>query len=191
MSPENVRRALRIALTKSGIQKSASTHSLRHAFATHLLESGVDIRVPQQLMGHESIRTTARYTRVSAQLVAATPSPLDQAVTTPDEMPAKPEPSEATRAQVDGGTQSPRLELRRKLAAKRTRSRKYVFEYLGRYTHRVGISNHRLLRVDNQRVSFRTKGTDPQCAALLVRIPIPKERSEGRTHLPDPAPAPI
>jgi hypothetical protein len=143
----------------------------------------------------------------------------------------------------------------------------HVFEYLGRYTHRVGISNHRLLSVDNQGVSFRTKGGDqvtvaptefmrrfllhvlpkgfvkirhyglyasgnvntklerareilapgkpkidpieadlmqrileltgldltrcPQCAALLVRIPIPKERSQRRTDLPDPAPAPI
>ena len=53
-------------------------HSLRHSFATHLLERGVDIRVIQTLLGHDKLETTARYTRVATGMIAAVDSPLDE-----------------------------------------------------------------------------------------------------------------
>ena len=62
---------------KAGITKPVTLHSLRHSFATHLLERGVDIRVIQALLGHDKLETTARYTRVATGLIAAVDSPLD------------------------------------------------------------------------------------------------------------------
>jgi integrase/recombinase XerD len=75
---ETVSRALRKAKEKTGINKRVTPHSMRHAFATHLLESGIDIRTIQVLLGHGSLRSTARYTRVSAKHVGSTQSPLDK-----------------------------------------------------------------------------------------------------------------
>ena len=61
----------------AGIKKPVTLHSLRHSFATHLLERGVDIRVIQALLGHHKLETTARYTRVATGMIAAVDSPLD------------------------------------------------------------------------------------------------------------------
>jgi site-specific recombinase XerD len=61
----------------AGIRKRGGIHSLRHSFATHLLEAGMDIRYIQQLMGHESILTTMRYTHVTADKISTFKSPLD------------------------------------------------------------------------------------------------------------------
>lgn len=61
----------------AGIQKRGGIHTLRHSFATHLLESGLDIRYTQQLLGHESILTTMRYTHVTADKISTLKSPLD------------------------------------------------------------------------------------------------------------------
>ena len=70
--------ACREAALRAGIHKRVTVHSLRHAFATHLLENGADIRIIQALLGHSRIDTTARYAAVSPQVVAATVSPLDK-----------------------------------------------------------------------------------------------------------------
>jgi integrase/recombinase XerD len=60
-----------------GITKRVTLHTLRHSFATHLLERGVDIRVIQALLGHSKLTTTARYARVATGMIAAVDSPLD------------------------------------------------------------------------------------------------------------------
>jgi integrase/recombinase XerD len=76
----SVSQACRDAAQQSGLSKRVTAHILRHSFATHLLEQGTDTRVIQVLLGHSRIDTTARYTRVSAQVIAATASPLDALV---------------------------------------------------------------------------------------------------------------
>jgi integrase/recombinase XerD len=77
ISDSSLRDALKTALQKSGIKKRVTLHVLRHSFATHLLESGADIRVIQVLLGHGSIKTTAHYTQVSQRHIASVKSPLD------------------------------------------------------------------------------------------------------------------
>jgi len=72
-----VHQVLKKAVKRAGLSKKVSMHTLRHCFATHVLEAGGDIRVVQVLLGHASIRTTVRYTRVSSQHVGRTQSPWD------------------------------------------------------------------------------------------------------------------
>lgn len=80
ITSDSVYRVFKKALAKTGLAKHATLHTLRHCFATHLMESGVDTRVIQALLGHGSIKTTSRYTHVSGQLIGRTKSPFDSAV---------------------------------------------------------------------------------------------------------------
>ena len=74
-------RLFKDATKAAGLRKAVSLHSLRHSFATHLLEDGKDIRLIQALLGHEKLDTTARYTRVATGLIAKVESPIARLIT--------------------------------------------------------------------------------------------------------------
>ncbi len=78
ITPRQLNRAVTAAKDLAGISKRISPHTLRHSFATHLLEQGVDIRVIQVLLGHAKLETTALYTRVAVNTVRDIKSPLER-----------------------------------------------------------------------------------------------------------------
>ncbi|MBW2030336.1 MAG: integron integrase [Deltaproteobacteria bacterium] len=75
--PATLQRAFKIAAAKAGISKQVSIHTLRHSFATHLLERGYDIRTIQELLGHKNLHTTMIYTHVATKNILGVRSPLD------------------------------------------------------------------------------------------------------------------
>jgi integron integrase len=75
--PASLQKAFKVALGKAGIAKHASVHTLRHSFATHLLENGYDIRTIQELLGHRNLQTTMIYTHVASKNILGVRSPLD------------------------------------------------------------------------------------------------------------------
>ena len=77
LTPRQLNRVCHAAARLAEIDKPVPLHTLRHSFATHLLEQNVDIRVIQVLLGHTKLDTTARYTRVATQLIRTVMSPLD------------------------------------------------------------------------------------------------------------------
>lgn len=83
LSSDAARQALQKASLDAGLTKKCTPHTLRHCFATHLLDAGADLVVLQALLGHQSIRTTSRYTHISVQRIQKVVSPLDLLPTMP------------------------------------------------------------------------------------------------------------
>jgi site-specific recombinase XerD len=77
ITPRSLQRACRAAAEAAGLSKKVTVHTLRHCFATHLLEQGVDIRVIQDLLGHRHITSTSRYARVAINMIRQVRSPLE------------------------------------------------------------------------------------------------------------------
>jgi len=77
LTERNLQKIVQKASVRAGITKNVHTHTLRHSFATHLLENGVDIRHIQVLLGHSSISTTELYSHVSAESIKKIKSPID------------------------------------------------------------------------------------------------------------------
>jgi integrase/recombinase XerD len=77
IAPRTIEKVFKNAVVRAGIKKDVSVHSLRHSFATHLMEQGVALPVIQQLLGHKSLRTTGIYLHVQQYSIETVASPLD------------------------------------------------------------------------------------------------------------------
>ena len=77
LTERNIQKLVKKAVKNAGIQKEVHPHTLRHSFATHLLENNVDIRKIQELLGHSDLSTTQIYTHISREELKKIPSPID------------------------------------------------------------------------------------------------------------------
>jgi integrase/recombinase XerD len=84
--PRTVQRIFKAAVEKAALAKAVSVHTLRHSFATHLLEHGTSLRYIQELLGHESYKTTLIYTHVSPSSLGRVVSPLDRLLVGPSRL---------------------------------------------------------------------------------------------------------
>ena len=78
LTTRNIQKIIKGTRIRAGINKKVTPHTLRHSFATHLLESGVDIRLIQVLLGHSSLNTTQLYTHISSTELKKIRNPLDE-----------------------------------------------------------------------------------------------------------------
>lgn len=81
LDPSGVQRAFKAALQESGVPKAASVHTLRHSYATHLLEAGVNLRLIQAYLGHSSFQTTTRYTHLTREVEAIATDAINRVMT--------------------------------------------------------------------------------------------------------------
>jgi site-specific recombinase XerD len=77
LTTRNIQKIVKLATKKAGINKKITPHTMRHSFATHLLEAGTDIRFIQELLGHSNLNTTQIYTHVSTEEIKKIKSPFD------------------------------------------------------------------------------------------------------------------
>ncbi len=77
LTTRNIQKIIQLTSAKAGINKRVTPHTLRHSYATHLLESGVDIRIIQELLGHANLNTTQLYAHVSSEQLKKVKNPLD------------------------------------------------------------------------------------------------------------------
>src|SRR4051794_39286578 len=110
LSEDRLQKAVRRAIQQAGVEKRTSCHTLRHSFATHLLDNGYDIRTVQELLGHSNVQTTMIYTHVLNRGARGVRSPLDDRPARRHERWTAGEPKASYLAQPSSGNLSPQYQ---------------------------------------------------------------------------------